>query len=177
MGIEMMDSDDSGDLTKDSGRKGKRLSSIQLAGKKYGKIHPSQIENGKIQGIIVKHSDYLKVLEDNDHLPDKKLTSGVKSGLTHRYNVEFGYTIEGKSGQYMVIKPYKDKFNSLMTTAQKELDKHLSPDVPDELRTGKNGNRFKCLKPDCSSNSHRFNSKIGTEHLEDTLKQFESDNS
>lgn len=117
--VEFINTDS--ELTKDSGRKGGRLASIQYAVKEKGKIHPDLVNDGEIEGLILSHSDYEQILEDNERFPSKKLTQGVKSGVTNRYDVEFGFKIQGNSDKFMVI-PNTDDFSDAMKTAQELLD-------------------------------------------------------
>lgn len=121
--MEIMSEEDAGSLSKDSGRKGSRLRSIQRALEEAGKVHPSHIEDGEVTALIVSHRDYLDLLEADDSLPSKKLTDGVKSGLTHRYDIQFNFEEEGSSSKYMVIQPTEEgNFTQYFEEAQSQLD-------------------------------------------------------
>lgn len=130
--VEVLDADSVGEVNKSSGRKGQRLTSLQEIAEEEGLIHPQYIsEKGDVEAIILKHSTYSKLCDERDHLPDGELTQGVKSGLTDRYDVEFGMEVKGKGGQFMVL-PNTDDFSSLMSSAQAELDKALEEEEEEE---------------------------------------------
>jgi len=122
--MEFIDGKD-GEVLKKSGRKGRRLSSIIESVKRHGKIHPQFIsDDNEVEAVLLKHSDYEQDCADLEHYPAKELTQGVKSGLTHRNDIEFGFNWKGREGQYMVI-PASDTFSSVITEAQQVLNEAL----------------------------------------------------
>lgn len=134
MGIEIMDGDeDAGALTKESGRKGSRLESVEHAARTLGKVHPDLIDDeARVQGIIVNTEEYEEMCEENGAFPDKDLTSGVKSGLKTRYGIDFGLSVTGEAGEYMKIPNDHDKFADVIAEAQAAVDEQLSDDEDEE---------------------------------------------
>lgn len=134
--VEIIDEDEAKSLTKSSGRKGKRLESFRMAAEEKGKIVPDLLNENddgemEVEGIMVSHEDYKDLCKENDALPDKLLTQGVKSGATNRYDVEFGYKLDGETGEFMVI-PNNDKFNGVMAEAQAAVDEQFNAEEDEE---------------------------------------------
>ncbi len=165
---------DGDSLKKDSGRKGARLSSLQEASRELGQIHPDKVRDGEVKALLVKQSEYEEFLDEKDYFPSKKLTQGVKSGVTNRYEVEFGYQIDGRAGQYMVI-PNTDDFKVSMKEAQKIIDQkhdHIRP-IDYTERIEEIGD-YKCLNPECDTDRHKIDSEIGQKHLKMTVDRMVS---
>lgn len=127
MGIEFVgaDEEEAGALTKESGRRGQRLESLVVAARQHGKIHPDLInDEGELEGLLIDADEYQAMCEENDNFPDK-WTSGVKSGLRNRYEVDFGYSINGR-GDFIKLPADNDNFADVMADAQQTVDEALA---------------------------------------------------